>query len=172
MKTIFRTFPDREQVLSVSFSLPFFLCCNSILIFLIFFIYAKRKHISRVPLFFPPGSLIDLVHQLDWSLLVYTGRAFVSQVCACVPVKVLARNQQHSVITNCRLMPQQRNKISNLYKELSLRSKITTFLFKRTLLSSLLCSYNSLLIQCYTHIISQKTICFKCKLMLTQVLSG
>ena len=51
------------------------------------------------------------------------------------------------------------------------QAKSQNFYFKRTLLFSLLCSYNSPLIQCYTHIISQKTSCFKCKLMLTQVFS-
>ena len=69
-------------------------------------------------------------------------------------------------------MPQQRNWISNLYKEeSSLRSKITEFI-KRTVLFSLLCFYNSQLIQHYTRfIISQKTSCFKCKLMLKQAFS-
>lgn len=76
------------------------------------------------------------------------------------------------VITKCRLMPQQRNWISNLYQEeSSLRSKITEFI-KRTVLISLLCFYNSQLIQHYTRfIISQKTSCFKCKLMLKQAFS-
>ena len=45
MKTIFRTFPDGEQGLSVALSLPFSLCCISV-----FFIYANRKRISRVRL--------------------------------------------------------------------------------------------------------------------------
>lgn len=68
-------------------------------------------------------------------------------------------------------LPQQRNWISNLYKEeSSLRSKITKFI-KRTVLFSLLCFYNSQLIQHYTHIISQKTSCFKCKLTLKQAFS-
>ena len=50
MKTILPTFPDGEQGLSVALSLLFSLCCISGFFF--FFIYAKRKCISRVRLCF------------------------------------------------------------------------------------------------------------------------
>lgn len=121
-------------------------------------------------------SSIDLVHQLDWSLLesgcsLYTGSTFESQVCACVPVKCSQNLLKESTTFGYWCLKKEigfltctkRNRISEAKSQ---------NLIKRTLLFSLLCFYNSLLIQCYTHfIISQKTSCFKCKLMLAKVFS-
>ena len=143
---------------SVSFGLLFSLCCISVFVLFCFFIYAKE---NASPVFacvsFFGRLLFTSWIDLSWNQDVHFTRDVLSYyrsvlVCHLHARKNYQRSQQHFV-SYCRLVPQQKNWISNLYKEeSSRRSKLTKFI-KRTLLFSLLCCYNSLLIHYYTHLV-------------------
>ena len=140
--------------LSVSFGLLFILCCTSF-----FFYFTLKKTHLPCSLVFPslvdfrsPAGLISLgirMFTLHGTLFRITGLC----LCASYVLAKIIKGVDNILSPIADWWLNKKNWISNLYKEeSSLRSKLTKFI-KRTLLFSLLCSYNSLLIQYYTHLV-------------------
>lgn len=82
MKTILQTFPDREQGLSVAFSLLFSLCCISV-----FFSFTLKENVSSVfacvSVFDRPFSPAGLISLGIRKFTLHRKRLCIIGLCLC-----------------------------------------------------------------------------------------
>ena len=87
MKTILQTFPDREQGLSVAFSLLFSLCCISVFFCFFFFSFTLKENVSSVfacvSVFDRPFSPAGLISLGIRKFTLHRKRLCIIGLCLC-----------------------------------------------------------------------------------------